>query len=392
MTRSIHRLTDLKVRKARKAGRYADGGNLWLVVTPNRQKYWLFMWKRDGTRRAMSFGPVRDVTLAEAREKARDARRALREERNPRSTRTMTFGAAADKLFESMKPSWRNPVHVRQWNHTLTTHCAPLRDKQVAKITTDDLLDVIVPLWRKHPETASRVRGRIEAVLSWAQARGMRDGENPARWRGHLERLLPHRSKLGRSHLRAVPFDEVPMLMAKIAAMPGIPARALEFTILTAARPGEARNACWDEIDLDGKVWTVPAHKTKGAKEHRVPLSARAIAILREMQQRRRSGDYVFPGQRDGKPLTDLTINRTLERAGVDATVHGTARSSFRDWAAERTNFAAEVCEMALGHVIANAVEAAYRRGDLFEKRRKLMDAWSRFCTAEPGKVIALGA
>jgi integrase len=341
----------------------------------------VFMWKVAGKRREMGLGSLRDVPLAKARERAAEARQKLAEGLNPIAARdkpkVMTFGEAADALIESMSSSWRNEKHCAQWKMTLTVYCAPLRSKPVTEIGTEDVLKVLQPLWTTKPETASRLRGRIERVFDFARAQGHGPGENPARWRGHLEAVLPKRAKLTRGHHKAMPFDEVPEFMVALREREGIAARALEFAILTAARSGEVFGASWDEFDLEARVWTVPAARMKAGRAHRVPLSARAVEILREMEQRRLS-ELVFPGTKPGRPLSVMALEMVLRRMKVDVTVHG-FRSAFRDWAGERTHFPREVAEAALAHLVGDAVERAYRRGDALEKRRKLMDAWASF-------------
>ena len=250
---------------------------------------------------------------------------------------------------------------------------------------------VLKPVWTTKPETASRLRGRIEKVLDAAKANGLRSGENPARWRGHLDHLLPKAKKLARGHHPALPFDDVPAFLTELRARPAVAARALEFTILTAARSGEALGARWNEIDAERAVWTIPKERMKGHREHRVPLSESALAILRGMDELRgENGLFVFPGQRPGRPLSNMAMEMQLRRMKRDAvTVHG-FRSSFRDWAAEKTSFPNHVVEMALAHVIGDKVEAAYRRGDLFEKRRKLMEGWASFIEKTPGQIVVL--
>jgi integrase len=272
---------------------------------------------------------------------------------------------------------------------TLRDYAAPLRRLPVDKIVTDDVLLVLKPLWNVKPETGSRVRGRIERVLDAARAQGLRSGENPARWRGHLDQLLPKRQLLTRGHHAAMNYTELSAFMTNLQARQAVAARALEFAILTAARSGEVLGARWEEFDLDQAVWTVPATRMKGGREHRVPLSQCALKIVKAMHEARNC-DFVFPGQRPGKPLSVMALEMVLRRMKIqNATVHG-FRSAFRDWAAERTNFSNEVCEAALAHVIENKAEAAYRRGDLFDKRRKLMDAWAAFCaTPQTGRIVA---
>ena len=288
-----------------------------------------------------------------------------------------------------MRPSWRNGKHAAQWEMTLRDYAAPLRRLPVDKITTDDVLSVLKPLWNEKPETASRLRGRIERVLDAAKAQGLRSGENPARWRGHLDQLLPKRQRLTRGHHAAMDYTDVSAFMAELQARQAIASLALEFTILTAARSGEVLGARWDEFDLDRAVWTISASRMKAGREHRIPLSRRALKVLKAMHDAR-NGDFVFPGQKPGKPLSVMTLEMVLRRMKIEnATVHG-FRSAFRDWAAECTNFPNEVCEAALAHVIENKAEAAYRRGDLFDKRRKLMEAWGAYCaTPKSGKIVA---
>ena len=333
------------------------------------------------------------MTLARARELAGQARANLAEGINPkdanRSTRSTTFGDCADRLIETMRPSWRNGKHAAQWEMSMRKYAAPLRRLPVDKIITDDVLSVLKPLWKSKPETASRVRGRIERVLDAAKAQGARSGENPARWRGHLDQLLPKRPHLTRGHHAAMSYVDVPAFMADLQTRQATAALALEFAILTAARSGEVLGARWEEVDLQRAAWTVPATRMKASREHQVPLSRRAIKILEAMHDIR-NGDFVFPGQRPGRPLSAMALEMVLRRMKIEnATVHG-FRSAFRDWAAERTNFTNEVCEAALAHVITNKAEAAYRRGDLFDKRRKLMDAWAAYCaTPKSAKIIA---
>jgi integrase len=289
-----------------------------------------------------------------------------------------------------MRPSWRNEKHAAQWEMTLRDYAAPLRRLPVDKITTDDVLSVLKPLWNAKPETASRLRGRIERVLDAAKAKGLRSGENPARWRGHLDQLLPKRQRLTRGHHAAMPYADVPSFMGDLRSRQATSALALEFAILTAARSGEVLGARWDEFDVERAVWIVPAGRMKAGREHRVPLSRRALQIVKELHKTR-TNEFVFPGEKAGRPLSGMALEMVLRRMRVeDATVHG-FRSSFRDWAAECTSSANEVCEAALAHVIENKAEAAYRRGDLFEKRRRLMDAWALYCTTpKMGKVVPI--
>ena len=290
-----------------------------------------------------------------------------------------TFGEAADSLIEAKGSEWRNDKHKAQWTMTLTKYCASIRSKRVDEIDTEAVLGILQPIWASKPETASRLRGRIEAVLDAAKAQGHRSGENPAAWRGHLSHLLPKRQKLSRGHHAAMAYADVPAFVGQLRERDAIAAMAMEFCILTATRSGETLGARWSEIDMPAKVWTVPADRMKAAREHRIPLSDRAMAILERLFEAR-TGDLVFPGQRAGKPLSGMAMQMVLRRMKIeDATVHG-FRSAFRDWAGNETHFAREVAEAALAHVVGDKAEQAYRRGDALEKRRALMSAWATFC------------
>jgi integrase len=353
----------------------------------------VFLYRRHGKPTEIGLGSARDVTLARARELARQARANLAEGINPKDVRKgskqATFGECADRVIEAMRPSWRNEKHAAQWKMTLLHYAAPLRHLPVNKIDTDEVLSVLKPLWNAKPETASRLRGRIERVLDAAKAQGLRSGENPARWRGHMDQLLPKRPRLTRGHHAAMAYLAVPGFVSNLQSRSAVAALALEFAILTAARSGEVLGARWNEFDVHRAVWTVPAERMKAAREHRVPLSPRALRIVTDLEDSRTS-DFVFSGEKAGRPLSGMSLEMVLRRMKVEgATVHG-FRSSFRDWAAECTNFPNEVCEAALAHVIGNKAEAAYRRGDLFDKRRKLMDAWAAYCgTPKTGKIVA---
>jgi integrase len=377
------RLTAKAVAAASKPGRHADGGNLYLNVTASGARSWVFMYRWTGRQREMGLGSVHDVTLAAARDLADAARRELREGRDPlalkrRGELTQTFGAAADAYIEAMRPQWKNEKHADQWVMTLRDYAAPIRAKAIGEIETADVLSVLQPIWSAKPETASRVRGRIESVLDAAKAKGQRTGENPARWRGHLDQLLPKRTKLSSSHHAAMPIDDLPAFMARIRGRDGISARALEFTILTAARTGEAIGARWAEVDFTKGLWTVPAERMKAGREHRVPLSGAALAVLEPLREAGQ-GELIFPGAKGIKPISNMSMDKVLRLEKLDVTVHG-FRSTFRDWAAERTAFAHELSEVALAHIVKDKTEAAYRRGDMMEKRRALMEAWAAFC------------
>jgi len=372
-------------------GRHSDGGGLYLVNSGQGRGRWVLRYTLDGRIRDMGLGSVRYVGLAEARAAAEEARRAVRAGRDPVEERRKkrrecalrrTFGEVADACIQAKAASWRNAKHAAQWTMTLSVYAGPLRDRYIDEVTTEDVLAVLQPLWSTKQETASRLRGRIASVLDYASFRGWRNGENPARWRGHLAESLGGRRRLQRGHHAAMPYTQVPAFVAGLGERSGTAALALEFLILTAARTSEVLGARFDEFDLDAGVWTVPASRMKADREHRVPLPPRALAIVTSLAAARRS-DIVFPGAQ-GRPLSVMALAMALRRAGVtNATVHG-FRSSFRDWAAEQTDHAGEVCEAALAHVVANKVEAAYRRGDLFRKRRALMDDWARFVGAAP--------
>jgi integrase len=313
-----------------------------------------------------------------------DARKVERAQRALEAAKTLTFREAAAKYIASHQAGWKNPKHALLWKNTLATYAEPVMgDLSVQAIDTGLVLRVLEPIWRTKPETASRVRGRIEAILDWAKVRGLRQGENPTQWRGHLEHILPAKLKVRRvKHHAALPYAELPNFMATLRAQEGTGARALEFTILTVARTCETLGATWNEVNASERLWAVPPERMKAGKEHRVPLSARALAILNEAKSARTSESrFVFPGGRRGKPLSNMAMTTVLRRmVRDDVTVHG-FRSTFRDWAAERTNFPSEVLEMALAHAVSDKVEAAYRRGDLLAKRHLLMAQWETYCT-----------
>jgi integrase len=387
MARTVHRLSPVKVAKETKPGLYADGGGLYLRITTgkNAGRRWVFLYRRpgEGKRCEIGFGGVTAVPLAKARKKAEEARALLADGKDPRAQRdegakVPTFGELADQHIASMESSWRNEKHRAQWKMTLREYAKPLRGKPVNEITTADVLAVLQPIWQSVPETASRVRGRIENVLDAAKVQGFRDGQNPAAWRGHLKLVLPARQKLTRGHHAAMAIDDLPEFMASLRGRRAVAARCLEFAILTAARSGEAIGARWDEIDLAAKVWIIPASRMKATREHRVPLCTRAVEILQEMEPLR-DGPHVFPGQRPARPLSTMALEMILRRMKVTgATVHG-FRSTFRDWCGDRTSFPREIAEHALAHVIGDKAEQAYRRDDALERRRPMMEAWAAF-------------
>ena len=394
MARKIGVLSALAVGRESNPGFYSDGGGLYLRVGPTGAKSWVFRYRIDGKLRDMGLGPTHAVTLAEARAKATEARKlrvdgadplqarqAVRQAAKLEAAKAMTFQQCADAYIEAHRAGWKNEKHGAQWGATLAAHVYPVfGELPVAAIDTGLVMKALEPIWTTKTETASRVRGRIESVLDWATTREYRTGENPARWRGHLDNLLPARSKVQKvEHHAAMPYTDVGDFMARLRQQAGAGARALELAILTAARSGEILGARWDEIDMNAAIWTVPAGRMKAGQEHRVPLSAAALDVLGKMAAVR-EGDFVFAGGRAGKSLSNMAMAMVLRRMELpELTVHG-FRSTFRDWAAERTAYPSEVVEMALAHTIGNKVEAAYRRGDLFDKRRKLMDEWAKYC------------
>ena len=385
------KLTARKVETA-KSGKYSDGGNLYLIVSKSGARKWVLRFTWRGRAKEMGLGSAASVPLADARERAASARRKLAQGLNPvderkRTRGVPTFAETADQVLEALSAGFRNEKHKAQWKSTLETYAAPLRAKPVDTVATDDVLAVLKPIWTAKPETASRLRGRIEKVLDAAKAKGFRDGENPARWRGHLDHLLPRPSKLARGHHAAMPYDKVAGFVADLRGREFPAALALELCILTAARSGEILGMRWDEIDFDKKVWTVPAHRMKAGREHRVPLSQRATGILARLGEAR-SGDFVFPGQRRDKPLSNKAMELMLRRMKIEnVTVHG-FRSAFRDWAGNETGYPRELIETALAHVIGDKAEQAYRRSDALEKRRQLMEAWAQYCSAPTSATV----
>jgi integrase len=400
MARETNRLTALAVDNASEPGMYADGDGLYLRVTEDKTKNWVLRYMLNGRPRWMGLGPLKLFGLKEARAKALDARRLRYDGVDPIEARALrrakarldaakaiTFKQCADSYINAHRAGWRNGKHAAQWEATLATYAEPvIGSLPVQAIDTALVLRVLEPVWTTKPETAGRVRGRIEAILDFAKARTWREGENPARWRGHLDKLLPARGKVRRvEHHAALPYAELPGFLLALREQEGVAARALEFAVLTAARTGETIGARWSEIDLLDKTWTVPAARMKAGREHRVPLSARALAILEEISAHRKADDgFVFAGGKPGLPLSNmafLMLLRRMERG--DLTAHG-FRATFKTWASERTAFQNEIIEAALAHVVGSKVEQAYQRGDMFEKRRRLMDAWARYCAKAP--------
>lgn len=399
-------LTPLAVKNA-KPGRHADGGGLHLLVKESSARSWVYRFMLKGQSRDIGLGTAGQggISLADARDLASALRLKVKAGIDPLAERHreaaealasaqaaqiagITFKAVAEAYIGANEDSWRNAKHRQQWQNTLTSYVYPaMSELPVAQISTSHVLSILEPIWKAKPETASRIRGRIETILDSAKARGYRDGENPARWRGHLAQILPARSRLSRGHHKAMPYDVLPAFLDELHDREAMAANALEFAILTAARTSEVLGATWSEVDLERATWTIPAARMKAGKEHRVPLSPRAVEILKVVQPLGKAN--LFPSHKGGK-LSSMAMSMLLRRMKQDCTVHG-FRSTFRDWAAESTAYAHEVCEMALAHVIGNKSEAAYRRGDMFEKRRRLMDEWAAFCASEkaPGATVA---
>lgn len=401
MARPEKLLSAREVAAMKALGRYADGGGLYLEIAKGGRRSWIWRYRFAGKRRDMGLGSAEDVSLAEVRA-SRDRWRAILdvgrdpiEARNSAATEApdkpaVTFGEIADQFIAERAPTWRNPKHRAQWKMTLEEYAKPLRGKPIAGITTTDILAVLKPHWQARPETASRLRGRIEMVIDAARVLGhIEEGKaNPARWKGHLDKLLT-RKVLSRGHHAAMPFADVPVFVASLRAEDSIGARALEFTILTASRTMEALLAQPGEFDFAEKVWTVPGARMKAGREHRVPLSARAVEIVEEMM-REVPGLYIFPGARPKRPLSNMAFLMLLRRRKLDCTAHG-FRSSFADWRGEATSFPKELAEAALAHIIGDATERAYRRGDALKRRRALMDAWAAFVGgASSAQVIPL--
>lgn len=400
MARTTNKLDQATIKALTEPGRYGDGGGLWLQVDKGGARSWLFRYMLNGKARAMGLGPLHTVSLGQARAKARDCRQQLLDGVDPLAAKeearrqamleaasVVTFKEAADRFIQAHEAGWRNAKHRQQWRNTLETYAHPvIGELAVGEVDTGLVLKAVEPLWVEKPETASRLRGRIESVLDWAGARGYRKGENPARWRGHLESLLPKRSKVRTvKHHSALPYSDLPEFMTALGAAGGVSARALEFTVLTAARTSEAIGAQWSEFDLAAGLWTVPGKRMKAGRDHRVALSDRAVAVLEDLAAGYGREGYVFPGAKQGAGLSNMSMTGVLRRMGRgDLTVHG-FRSSFRDWCAERTNFPSEMAEMALAHTIADKVESAYRRGDLFDRRRRMMQDWAAFAYSGDG-------
>jgi len=398
MARLIEKLSPLEVSKKTRPGYYGDGAGLWLQVSPSGTKSWIFRFTFAGKQREMGLGPFHTVSLADARAKAKECRLVLRDGKDPLElrkasrladaldrARMVTFDQCASAYIATHRDSWRNPKHASQWENTLATYASPIIGAlPVAEVDTPLVVKVLSPIWNTKTETAVRLRGRIENILDWATVSKYRVGDNPARWRGHLENLLADPNKIAPVvHHPALPWQEIGSFIAELRKREGIAPRAVEFLILTGLRSGSVRGARWDEIDLDTGIWTVPGNRMKHGREFRVPLSPSALALLDSMP---RSGAFVFPGRKADSPQSDMTLTAVLRRMERDdISIHG-FRSTFRDWCSESlsNSFPHEVIEQALAHTLPNKVEAAYRRGDLLAKRAMLMKAWADYCMTIP--------
>lgn len=394
MTRGIHKLKARTVETASTTGLYGDGGGLYLQISSAGVKSWLFRYMRNSKAHGMGLGPLHTVSLAEARNKAHacramllagieplDAKESDRKAQLAAASKSKTFEQCASDYIDANKAGWKNAKHRDQWENTLTKYAYPfVGSMSVASIEVGNVIDILKPIWTTKLETASRVRGRIESILGWAIAHGYRTGDNPARWRGHLDKLLPKQSAIAKvRHHPALPYAEICDFIKKLRMETSISAAAMEFLILTATRTSEAIEASFQEIDLNSGVWTIPSGRMKAGRAHRVPLSLPALAIVKRMKTLSR-GKYVFPGRQTDKHLSNMALLQLLERMGRDdITSHG-FRSTFRDWSAECTNHPREICESALAHTIKDKTEAAYQRGDLFQKRARLMADWANYC------------
>lgn len=404
MAKTVEKLSPLAVSKMKEPGYYGDGAGLWLQVSKSGSKSWIFRFTFGGKQREMGLGPVHTVNVGEARAKAKECRVLLLAGQDPLEVRKaeqlagaaeraklMTFDQCASAYIAAHRGGWKNAKHASQWENTLATYASPIIGAlPVAAVDTALIVKVLGPIWLEKTETATRLRGRIESILDWATVSKFRAGENPARWRGHLDNLLADPGKVAKvAHHPALPWREIGAFMVDLRQREGIGARAVEFAILTATRSGEVRGAQWHEIDLEAALWTIPAERMKAGREHRVPLSNCTLALLKNMP---RLGDTVFPGQTGNTALSDMSLTAVLRRMGrTDITVHG-FRSTFRDWCSESVanSFPREVCEHALAHSLPDKTEAAYRRGDLLDKRVMLMQAWADFCAVVPGTVTVM--
>lgn len=389
-------LTELKIKHAAQ-GMHLDGDGLYLQVTGAGAKSWIFRYQLNKRRREMGLGPLATVPAREARRRAAEMRVLVAAGTDPIDERerlavqeterkaleaahAVTFKEAAEDYIKANRAGWRNAKHAQQWENTLATYVYPVfGDSPVAMVDDAQVLEVLTPIWTTKTETAKRIQGRIENILDAAKARKLRAGENPARWRGHLDKLLPKPSKVAAvKHHPALPYNQMATFLPKLREVQGVSALALEFLIMTAARSGEVLKSTWHEVDDNAGTWTIPAERMKAGKVHRVPLSDAALAVLEKAKAIKHT-DYIFPSVRTGSPMSDMSLTMLLRRIHPGITAHG-FRSSFRDWAAEQTTYPGEMAEMALAHTVGNKIEAAYRRGDMFERRHQMMQDWATWC------------
>jgi len=407
MAKLTARLSPLMVSKLRKPGYYCDGAGLYLQVARGGSKSWVFRYVISGKAREMGLGSCITFTLAEARQRAAAQRKQLADGIDPieakrgnlleqrlTAAKVITFDKAAEGFIEANQSGWRSRKHGDQWRNTLATYASPvIGDLPVSEITTAMVMKVLQPIWATKTETATRVRGRIEKVLDWSKVQGYRSGENPAAWKGNLAEALPKPSKVADAgHHAALPWAEMGQFMQTLRAMPGAGSLAMQLIILTATRTSEVIEAKWNEFDLEAGLWVIPKGRMKGFREHRVPLSRQALLVLERVKWDNRTSEFVFPSTKPDKAISNMTCLAALRRMGrTDLTVHG-FRSTFRDWAAESTAYPRDVCEMALAHAIEDKSEAAYRRGDLLDKRARLMNEWATFCDAvrNSGDVVSI--
>ncbi len=404
MANTINKLTAVKINKATKKGMLADGRGLYLQISQSGSKSWIYRYEVNGKDKSHGLGGYPTISLADARDAADKCRKLRQNGIDPieqkrkelaalklEDAKSITFKQCATTFIDSHKAGWKNPKHEMYWRNTLETYAYPIiGDLSVQSVDTGLVLAVIEPIWFTKTETASRVRQRIENILDWAKARGYREGENPARWRGHLNTQLPERNKVQKvRHFPAMSYKELPAYFCGLRQVDTVSAKALAFTILTATRATEAREALWSEIDLENNLWIIPPERMKAGREHRVPLSSEALAILEEIKGYDKC--FLFPGLKTKKSISEASIRQLLKKTHDGLTVHG-FRSSFRDWCAEMTSYPREVAEAALAHTLSNATEAAYQRGDLLIKRSKLMDAWTDYCVTDnqAGEIIPL--
>lgn len=393
MAKRIHRLNALKVKQEKTPGWYADGAGLYLQVSPNSSKSWVYRYQMAGKERRHGLGSYPDISLTEARDAASACRKLVKEGIDPikhkkeykllnrlKSSQGVSFKQCALEYIDLQKPGWKNQKHAAQWNNTLHAYAFPvIGHLPVSEVTHELVLEVLQPIWNHKTETASRVRQRIENILDFATVKKLRQGDNPARWKGNLDKILPKRTKVQKvKHFAAMPYKNLPSYFKHLDKINSTSAYALAFTILTIARSSGTRYATWDEIDMKSRVWILPEERMKAEKLHRVPLSPEAITILRKVKKLSH-GEYVFEGIKPPKPISDSAQLNLLKKSHPDLTVHG-FRSTFRDWCAEMTAYPREVAEAAMAHSIKDKTEAAYQRGDIFEKRKKLMDAWGKYC------------